>query len=111
MGLTKEVAIEQAKKVFNHIGLVGDTEIARCIGFLDSGEDYYWVVQKPGGGIINSSMVGTFTSLKDCNYPRYDYLEKMMTEVWDCPKHPYFSIEIREFQSYEDMSRFYFKGN
>jgi hypothetical protein len=86
--------IEEVKNVFNHIGLLNDTEVVRCIGFAEDEEDYYWIVLSPSRGIIYSSKVGSFVSLKNLNYPRYDHLENAMHELWDVPRSEEFIMDV-----------------
>lgn len=91
--MTREEYIEKTKKVFNHIGILNDTEIVRCIGFAEDDEDYYWIVVSPERSLVYSSMVGGFVSLKDLNYPRYEYMEMAMNDYWGCPREKEFIIE------------------
>jgi hypothetical protein len=90
--MTREEHIEEARKVFNHIGILNDIEIVRCIGFAEDNEDYYWMVISPKEELFYSSKVGGFVSLKDLNYPRYEYLEMAMNDYWNCPRAEEFEI-------------------
>jgi len=95
--ITREEHIEDCRQVFNHIGILSDTAIARCIGFAEDEEDYYWVVvyhrnsPLPSGKIFHSK-VGDFVSLKELGYPRYEYLDEMMDKHWGAPKADKFEI-------------------
>lgn len=96
---SREEHIEQARKVFNHIGILYDTDIVRCVGFAEDDDDYYWVINGHDklvygrGKLAYCSKVGAFISLKDLNYPRYDYLEKMMHEYWGAPRAEKFEVK------------------
>ena len=93
-----EKDIKKLPKMFNDIGLYGDTDICRLIGFADSGEDYYYIIMKTGfkwetPKIIYASMVGAFVSLKR-HYKRYKQLDNQMTSVWNCPPQKEWRNEI-----------------
>lgn len=87
-----EEAMEICEKVFNHIGLMYDTEIMRCIGFAEDEDDYYYVALDKNGHKRYCSMVGAFESLKDLNYPRYKMLEEQMC-YWGANKVDSFVVE------------------
>ena len=82
--------LEELRPFFNDIGLLYDTEVVRLIGYAQSPVDCYYITQKRHftgekyDGICYSSMVGSFVSLKGI-YPRYEQLEHMFTNVWNCP--------------------------
>jgi hypothetical protein len=88
----REEHINEARKIFNHICLLNDTEVVRCIGFAEDDEDYYWIVLSPKRGLIYSSKVGSCESLKDIDYSRYEYLEMEMNDYWNCPRADNFEI-------------------
>ena len=91
--MTEEEAIEECRKVFNHVGIMYDTEIVRCIGFADDGDDYYYIGLDKRGDKQYYSMVGAFISLKDLNYRRYEIMDKLMHDLWGCPRADEFIIE------------------
>ena len=105
--MNRKQAIREAKRVFNHVGILCDSEICRCIGFEDSGEDFYWKIIAIGGEIRYSSMVGPFVSLKTSRYPRYKQMEEQMHELWNAPRAEKFIPEVYEFDSYKDMIKYY----
>ena len=86
---TVEQEIKRLPRMFNDIGLYGDTRICRLIGFGDDGEDYYYILMEPGflgddPTIVWGSMVGPFVSLKH-HCRRYKQLDNQMTNIWNCP--------------------------
>lgn len=98
--------IRKLKRQFNHIGLYGDADMCRLIGFADSEEDYYYILIYPNcrgekAMIHYNSMVGPFVSLK-YRYPRYKQLDNLMTNVWNCPPQKEFRIEkTKEINPFE----------
>lgn len=68
---------QQMRPYHNDIGLLYDTDLVRLLGVAEDALDLYYIV-KPLGYDKESywaTAVGHFTSLKEINYPRYDYLE------------------------------------
>lgn len=98
--LTQRQAYEkECREHFNEIGLFGDTDICRLVGFSDDGDDFYWIVMRPDfrGEYkkIYCSMVGPWISLKNI-YPRYENLEHQFTHVWQCPPQKDFLLDVVE---------------
>ncbi len=85
--------LEECRLLFNEIGLYCDSDICRLIGYAEDDEDCYYLLMYPGGMLHYSSMVGPFESLKG-TYKRYQQLEKLMTESWDCPPYINFVVKI-----------------
>jgi C-terminal processing protease CtpA/Prc len=83
--------IKKAENVFNHIGILYDSKIVRCIGFAEDNEDYYYKTID-NNKITYNSMVGRFFSLKDI-YPNYNYMDEMFDKYWNAPKTLKFEVE------------------
>lgn len=90
MSELRDDLLNKCKKHFNEIGLFGDTDICRLIGFGEDEEDFYYKVMRPIGEITYASAVGPWESLKGF-YPRYVQLESQFSGVWDCPSQPEFT--------------------
>lgn len=91
--MERNEAVEICRKVFNHVGIMYDTEIVRCVGFEEDEFDYYYIGIDKNGAKQYYSMVGAFVSLKDLGYPRYETMEKLMHELWGVPRADEFLIE------------------
>lgn len=94
-----EKFMKECKKVFNHIGLLYDTDIVRLIGYAEDDDDCYYLVLQPDflgkHKVVWASMVGAFESLKNCHYPRYKQLENQMSGIWNCPPEKDFLIKYK----------------
>ncbi len=76
--------------MFNDICIVGDTDLARLIGFHEDEWDYFYLMLYTGGKSCLHSAVGSCISLKSI-YPRYEQMDKVFS-LNDAPKNKYFSI-------------------
>ena len=68
--------LEEVKKMFNHICLVSDSEIVRCVGMSEDVLDLYYICIDRQGKRKHYSMVGPCISLME-TYPRYSQLERI----------------------------------
>jgi hypothetical protein len=73
--LTRESAMRECKRNFNHIGVYAGYEVCRLIGFGDDGEDFYYITIDPSGKVVWSSMAGGFYSIKGMERRGYRYIE------------------------------------
>ncbi len=71
MLLTREIAIKDLKTKFNDIGIIGDTDLCRLIGFHEDDDDFcYHVLYMNGHNHFSDrndsyfTMVGRFETLK-----------------------------------------------
>ena len=76
--VSNEPYIDEVKAIFNHICLLHDTDLVRCIGFSTDALDYYYIVKDLRGKVYHSTFVGPCVSLKG-TYSRYDILENLFT--------------------------------
>ena len=79
----KDVYIEEARKLFNHICINGSGHVVRIVGFHEDESDYYWITRDLFGTQVYSSCVGGYESLKG-KIEFYDDVERVFT-VNGCP--------------------------
>ena len=83
MAQTREEIIAEMRMMHNDIGLYGDTEVCRLVGFGEDACDWYYVLQTLKGKRFYGSVVGPFESLRGV-YSRYDILDNMFA-LNGCP--------------------------
>jgi hypothetical protein len=57
--------LEECRTIFNHICIVGDTTLARLIGYAEDAADAYYHVREIGGREVFCLAVGACESLKE----------------------------------------------
>lgn len=91
MIIDKEAYIEEVRDMFNHICLLHDSELVRCIGFAEDALDFYYIVKDKFGKLSFGTFVGACISLKD-SYERYGQLENIFN-LNGCPPEEEFIIK------------------
>jgi hypothetical protein len=71
--LTREKAIKECKKSFNHLGIYGGFTLCRLIGFGEDNMDFYYHLVDAYGEDSFCSMVGGFYSIKGMSKKGYVY--------------------------------------
>jgi hypothetical protein len=88
--LTREKAIEECKKNFNHIGIYGGFQLCRLIGFGEDEDDFYYYTIDVDGKKVFNSMVGGFFSIKNMGEEGYKYTDVNIS--YHCPEAKEFTI-------------------
>jgi len=60
----RQTVIRLMKAMHNHIGITGDCELCRVVGFYEDEMDYYWEVTNIEGENVFHTACGHFVSLK-----------------------------------------------
>ena len=87
--------LEECQKHFNEIGLFGDMDMCRLIGYAEDEYDCYYKTMHPSilgdePKIVYESAVGAWETMKGI-YPRYEALEHQFSKVWNCPEQKEFA--------------------